>query len=123
MSDPLTGTGSAAGALAGVTFVGIFSGADAGVVIAAFAGAVVFVLSAVEFPAWKRIAFGFVSFMMGVIAAGFTASIIDWFLPDQVVVDKPIGALVASACVIWVLMFIISKAKNPPPLNFKGGGK
>ncbi|EOV0986254.1 putative holin, partial [Edwardsiella piscicida] len=98
-------------------------GADAGVVIAAFAGAVVFVLSAVEFPAWKRIAFGFVSFLMGVIAAGFTASIIDWFLPDQVVVDKPIGALVASACVIWVLMFIISKAKNPPPLNFKGGGK
>lgn len=123
MPEPVSTSGMATPLLMSATFVGLWSGADAGVVIGAFAGAVVFVLSAAEFPVWKRLLFFIVSFVMGILGAGFTASIIDAFLPDQVVVDKPIGALVAAASVISLLLFIISKAKNPPTLNLKGGGQ
>lgn len=57
MLEPTTSTGAATAAVTGVTLVGLLSGLDAGVVIGAFAGAVVFVLSATEFPIWKRLAF------------------------------------------------------------------
>ncbi|HCU14677.1 holin [Hafnia phage yong2] len=122
MSEPLTGTGTASAALTGVTFVGLLSGVDAGVVIGAFAGAVVFVLSATEFPIWKRLVFFGISFVLGVLTAGFAASMISTVTPDSVVVEKSIGALVASATVVRILMVIISRSSNPT-LNFKGGGK
>lgn len=122
MLEPTTGAGAATLAVTGVTLVGLLSGLDAGVVIGSFAGAVVFVLSASEFPIWKRLVFFGISFILGVLTAGFAASMISTVTPDSVAVEKPIGALVASASVVRVLMFIISKSSNPT-LNFKGGDK
>ena len=55
------------------TKVNIYPGLDAGSVIAAFAGAVIFVLSAVDFPIWKRLLLFLVSVVVGVQVAGFTA--------------------------------------------------
>lgn len=122
MLEPTTGVGAATLAVTGVTLVGLLSGLDAGVVIGSFAGAVVFVLSASEFPIWKRLVFFGISFVLGVLTAGFAASMISTVTPDSVSVEKPIGALVASASVVRILMFIISKSSNPT-LNFKGGDK
>ncbi|MEG1466318.1 MAG: phage holin family protein [Hafnia sp.] len=122
MLEPTTGVGAGTLAVTGVTLVGLLSGLDAGVVIGSFAGAVVFVLSASEFPIWKRLVFFGISFVLGVLTAGFAASMISTVTPDSVSVEKPIGALVASASVVRILMFIISKSSNPT-LNFKGGDK
>ena len=122
MLEPTTSTGAATAAVTGVTLVGLLSGLDAGVVIGAFAGAVVFVLSASEFPIWKRLAFFIVAFVLGVLTANFSTSVLSTVAPESVTVEKPIGALVSSATIVWILIAVISRAKNPT-FNFRGGGK
>jgi hypothetical protein len=131
MTEPLTGTGAATAAVTGVTLVGLVSGLDAGSVIAAFAGAVIFVLSAIDFPIWKRLLLFLVSIVVGVLAAGFTAlaltSLIS-IVSAKVEVDRSVGALIASAAAVRVLMLFTAKPSNDSSIfdridRFRGGGK
>ncbi|WP_337261868.1 MULTISPECIES: putative holin [unclassified Serratia (in: enterobacteria)] len=55
MSEPISGTGAVATAVTGVTIVGVFSNLDPAVVVGAFAGAAVFVLSSSDLPNFKKI--------------------------------------------------------------------
>ena len=109
-------------AVTGVTLVGLLSGLDTGVVIGAFAGAVVFVLSATEFRIWKRVVFFVVAFVLGILTAGFSTAMLSTVIPASVMVEKPIGALVSSATIVWILIAVISKAKNST-FKLKGDGK
>ncbi|MEG2433746.1 MAG: putative holin, partial [Acinetobacter sp.] len=109
-------------AVTGVTLVGLLSGLDTGVVIGAFAGAVVFVLSATEFRIWKRVVFFVVAFVLGILTAGFSTAMLSTVIPASVMVEKPIGALVSSATIVWILIAVIAKAKNST-FKLKGDGK
>lgn len=125
MTEPLTGTGAATAAVTGVTLVGLVSGLDAGSVIAAFAGAVIFVLSAVDFPIWKRLLLFAASIVIGVVASGFAAELMTSLIPGKIVVDKSVGALLASAAAVRVLMLLAVKPSDQTSLldRFRGGGK
>lgn len=125
MTEPLTGTGAATAAVTGVTLVGLVSGLDAGEAIAAAAGAVVFLISASDFPIWKRLLLFFVSMVVGYFASGFAAALLTAVLPSSITVEKPIGALVASASAVRVLMLFAAKPAGQSSLldRFLGGGK
>ncbi len=106
MSEPISGNGAATFTATGVTIAGVLSGVDDGVLIGAFAGAVIFVLSATEFALFKKVMLFGVSFLAGVVAAGFVAEIITAMTPKNVEAKDPVGALVASAMAVRFLMSI-----------------
>lgn len=123
MTEPLTtGTGVATAAVTGVTLVSIFGPLDGPTVIGAFAGAAVFIASASDFRVWWRLFLGGVSFAVGLIAAPFTSSMVEAMTPGDVSVDLPIGALLASAAVVRLLMALCSKDGPSLLSRFRGGG-
>lgn len=120
MTEPV-GTGAATAALTGVTVVGLLSGVDSGVLIGAFAGAVIFVMSANDLSWWRKLALFVVSLLVGILAAPFTADIITWATPGDIVAHSPVGALVASAIAVRLLMLA---SQNPTGFfdRFRRGG-
>ncbi|QHA85555.1 putative holin [Serratia rhizosphaerae] len=121
MAEPLGTTGAATAAVTGVTVVGLLSGVDSGVLIGAFAGAVIFVLSAAEFSIWKKLALFVASLLVGILTAPFAAAIITWATPGDIEARDPVGALVASAIAVRLLM---SASQNPTGFfdRFRRGG-
>ncbi|RTY53654.1 hypothetical protein EKL29_21285 [Pantoea sp. YU22] len=116
MTEPITGTTAATLAVTGVTFVGLLSGLDAGVLIGAFAGSVVFVLTADDLERWKRVLLFMVSVVAGVIGADMLAKLVSvlvsiW-LPTTVEVNPAVGALIASAVSVRVLMKLTAKPQD-----------
>ncbi|WP_208952191.1 putative holin [Rahnella sp. ChDrAdgB13] len=122
MTEPITGTGLATAGVAGVTLVSIFGPLDGPTVIGAFAGAAIFVACAVDFQIWWRMFLGALSFAAGLVAAPFTASLLAAVLPQTTAVDLPIGALVASAAAVRILMGISGK-DGPSLLSLFRGGR
>ena len=121
MSEPISSNGAATLMATGVTLAGMLSGMDDGVLIGAFAGAVIFVLSAIEFSLFKKIMLFGVSFLAGVVAGGFVAAIITAVTPISVEAKDSVGALIASAISVRLLMTI---SNNPTSFldRFKRGG-
>lgn len=121
MSEPIS-TGTATAAVTGVTFIGLLSGIDAGAVIGAFAGSVLFVVSSPDFKLWTKAALFIVSMIVGILSADFVASIISSITPDSVTAARPLGAIVASAIAVRLLMWINNQAGNPTGLidRFRG---
>ncbi|EIV5186963.1 putative holin [Serratia marcescens] len=120
MTEPV-GTGAATATLTGVTVAGLLSGVDSGVLIGAFAGAVIFVMSASEFSLLRKLALFVASWLVGILAAPFTAAIITWATPSDIEAHAPVGALVASAIAVRLLM---SASQNPTGFfdRFRRGG-
>lgn len=122
MAEPAS-TSAATLALTGAGLLALYPGLDAGTVLGAFAGGAVFVLSSHELSAAKKLAFLLLSIAAGIVGSASTASLIDWLLPGPVDVDKGVGALVASAVAVKLLLWLI--ASNPAELlaGLRGGGK
>ncbi|WP_140920798.1 putative holin [Limnobaculum xujianqingii] len=117
MAEPITiSTGTATSVITGVTLAGLIPGIDPGIIIAAFAGSVIFVLSAVDFPIWQRAFLFGVSMITGVYCAEFTASIVSSLLSaalrEPIHAAAPIGATLASAAAVRVLMMFSAKPKD-----------
>jgi len=121
MVEPAGTTGAATTALTGVTVVGLLSGVDSGVLIGAFAGAVIFVMSASEFSWLKKMVLFVASLLVGILTAPFAADIITWATPAGIEAHEPVGALVASAIAVRLLM---SVSQNPTGFfdRFRRGG-
>ncbi|HEM6852443.1 TPA: hypothetical protein U2I41_001414 [Providencia stuartii] len=129
MQEPLTGTATAS--LAGVSIVGLYSGMDAGVVIGAFAGAVIFVLSAHDIRLLKRWAYFTVAFAIGILSADFMSSLLSGIIGDREV-DRSVGAMFSSAGLVGVLVTISKPGALTDSINnvinnlidkFRGGGR
>ncbi|HGM9702885.1 TPA: putative holin [Proteus mirabilis] len=129
MNEPLTGTTTAS--LAGVSIVGLFAGMDAGVVIGAFAGAVIFVLSAHDIRLLKRWTYFAVAFLIGIYGADFMSGILSDITGGRDV-DKSVGAMFSSAGLVGVLVTISKPGALTDGINnlinnlidkFRGGGK
>lgn len=112
MSEPIS-TGAATAAVTSVTFIGLLSGIDAGAVVGAFAGSVLFVVSAKDLTWHVKGLLFVVSMLVGILSADFVASLITSIAPDNVRAAKPLGAIVASAVAVRLLMFISNQAGNP----------
>jgi len=115
MSEPVSATAASA-ALATVGVFGWFTGLDYGVVFGAFAGAVFYVTSAVDLPAWRRISYFGVSFLCGLFGAGVAGAKLAGWLNYH---DKPLdalGAVIIYALAVQLLTFASNRAKNPASL-------
>lgn len=124
MAEP-TSTTAATVAVTGASLLALFPGLDAGAVLGAFAGASVFVMSSNDLTTLKKLAFLGLAIVAGLIAAPMAAALLAIILPQSVQVSAGVGALIASALVIKVLIWLINKADNPTALLsvLKGGGK
>lgn len=97
------------------TAIGILSllpGIDTSLVLGAFAGAAVFVMSASDLAPLKKIGFFLVSFLAGYVAAGFVAEIIAVPLFNRIQVPTGVGALIASAVAVKALLWLIGKTND-----------
>ncbi|EHY2961524.1 hypothetical protein K4B62_004683, partial [Escherichia coli] len=110
---------------------GLYSGMDAGVVIGAFAGAVIFVLSAHDIRLLKRWAYFTVAFAIGILGADFMSSLLSGIIGDREV-DRSVGAMFSSAGLVGVLVTISKPGALTDSINnvinnlidkFRGGGR
>ncbi|MGM7459068.1 putative holin, partial [Escherichia albertii] len=74
MSDPISGTGLAAGVLTGASVYGLLTGTDYGVVFGAFAGAVFYIATAADLSLSRRLAYFIVSYIAGILCSGLVGS-------------------------------------------------
>lgn len=91
MSEPLSGTGTAA-ALGGATIFGLFTGTNFGIVFGAFAGALFVATMPQALSAWRVVAHFLVSFIVGVLGAEVLAS---WLVKHTEFDGAPVDALCA----------------------------
>ncbi len=74
MSNPFSGTGLAGLALTGASVYGLLTGTDYGVVFGAFAGAVFYIATAADLSVLRRLAYFFVSYIVGILCSGLLGS-------------------------------------------------
>lgn len=115
-AEPVSGTAVAHTAVTTVTFAGLWADTDAGVIIGAFAGATLYVLTSRNLQWWEKLLFGLASFLSGLIGAKYMTAIINATMnatlgkiapgTETIPVPESIGALVAAAVIItFVLMY------------------
>lgn len=110
MTDPIYTTWGARLFVGAVSFAGIFSGADAGVLIAAIAGATIFVIANPDYPMLKKWLLWVPSVVAGLISSKFIAALLTEITPGTVTAGRPIGALIGGAVAVVLLMKF---AENP----------
>ncbi|WP_187359958.1 putative holin [Chitinolyticbacter meiyuanensis] len=113
MPEPITTSGLGGFAFFGAVLVSLFPGVDAGVVLAAFGGAVLFVATSPELGGWAKLLYLIVSLIAGCMAAPFAAALLGLLLFGQVSVDKPVGALIAATIAVKLLLWLIRRADDP----------
>ncbi|MBE5250959.1 phage holin family protein [Enterobacteriaceae bacterium YMB-R22] len=125
MPEPLTtGTSAATYMIGGITIASLFAGGDTGVIIGAFSGAVIYVLSASDLSIWQRLLSFLASFLIGGQTAGFVTDVINYVTPEVIHAERPLGAVVASAIAVRVFMYISKQSENPGQWfkKLRGGG-
>lgn len=122
MNEPISSTAIVTG-IGTASLLSYWSTVHPSVIIGAFAGASVYVLSNADIPKLKRLSFFLISFFVGIIGADYAARVIESITSivtrSSVQVDTSIGALAASAVAIKMILSLISKAQVPP---IKPGG-
>lgn len=114
MPEPLTtGSGAATYLLGGVTIASLLAGGKTGIVIGAFAGSVIYVLSASELSVLQRMLSFLASFLIGGQTAGFVTDVINYVTPEVIHAERPLGAVVASAIAVRVFMYISKQSEDP----------
>ncbi len=115
MHEPVSGT--ALTSVGATTLLSYWAGIPPGVIIGSFAGAVVYVLTNSDIPLFKRLSFFLISFVVGIIGSEYASKIIggitSTLMRSDISVDQSIGALVASAVAIKLILSLIAKAKIP----------
>ena len=121
MTDPLTVSAGIATGTAGITIAAIFPEATPAVMLCSLGGSAMYVLTADEHQPWKQIVFALISFMGGMYFGGTAADIIAALInaalhkltpPVTITVSRPVGALVASAISVTVLLRIMSRSRH-----------
>ncbi len=119
MNEPLNGT-SASALVFGAGLLNLVFTQDPAVVMCAFFGAVVFVLSAKESSRLERVIFLLVSISVGVVGAEFGARVLSDLLPGAYQVPPSIAALGVSTVAVRMMQWAIKYASNPQCRNFGG---
>jgi hypothetical protein len=122
MAEPISST-TATVALAGITLLSLFPGVDASVVLGAFAGSVVFVVSSEDINALRKAALGVVSFIGGCLGAKLAINLIGFITPTNLEINNGIGALIAAALCVKTLFWIIKQDLFSFISQVRGGGK
>ena len=86
--------------------VGIVGWLYGPVVIAAFTGSLVFVITQQDFSGVRQVALMFVSFTSGLMFPDTIQSVLNHYLPDGIHAGKELSAFVTSAFIVKSLSFI-----------------
>ncbi|WP_338725824.1 putative holin [Shewanella baltica] len=112
MSEPISAT-SATSAVATASILTLVPGAEPAVMIGAFTGAVLFIITNDTSGNLQRIGLFIVSFLGGVLCANWVANAISAMLPDTLQVNMGMAALISSACVVRMLQYVMKLTNNP----------
>ncbi|WP_288739581.1 putative holin [uncultured Rheinheimera sp.] len=112
MSDPISTT-SATAAVTTASLLTLVPGVDPAVVIGAFTGAMLFILSDESIGKFKRFGLFMASFLGGALCAQWAAVALSFFLPSTLPVNPGMAAIIAAACVVRILQYIIHLSNNP----------
>ncbi|HAU3224741.1 TPA: hypothetical protein N2F56_003015 [Salmonella enterica] len=112
MSLPVTEPTEKTAVMLMATFFGLNS-YEPDIILGAFAGSIIFVVSATDFAIWARFALFTSSMLIGVTSASFTASllssVLNKFLLFPVIPPVPVGATVAAAAAVRLLMYLSTR--------------
>ncbi len=108
MPEPVSSTSTTA-SIGVIALLSLIPGLDAAVVLGAFSGAVVFVMSADDISNAKRAGFFVPAFLSGLFSAQTVASILGGLIPVPVHVDPGVGALFAAALAIKTLLWLMTR--------------
>lgn len=112
MSEPISAT-SATAAVAAASLLTLLPGVDPAVVIGAFTGAVLFIISDETIGKFKRLGLFIASFLGGSLFANWVATLLSVFLPASLPVNPGMAAIIAAACVVRFLQYVIHLSNNP----------
>lgn len=88
-----------------IPMMGSILDVDASILMGAFAGAMVFILSSHDFRILNRILLGGVSLIGGYISATSLVDFAGSFIPHKSEISPSVGALFSSAGIVRVLIF------------------
>ncbi|PHH04799.1 hypothetical protein CRX53_12940 [Leclercia adecarboxylata] len=118
MSEPLSGSATAHAAVTTATFAGFWANTEAGVILGALAGALIYVLTSHNLSAIERVLFGVVSFISGILGAPtatrFINSIVGQYIPgtEGSGIPESLGAMIAAASMITIVLAIKKRAEK-----------
>lgn len=112
MSEPISAT-SATAAVATASALTLVPGAEPAVMIGAFTGAVLFIITNDTNGNLQRLGLFVVSFLGGVLCADWAANAVSAALPDTMQVNIGMAALIASACVVRLLQYLMKMTNSP----------
>lgn len=108
MGEPGSAITATTVTLTSVTFASLLQDTPAGVYVGAFTGAVVYVLSSQDLNRWYQVGYFIASFLLGIIGADFSTAILNEligkYLPDGIKISNSIGATVAAAVGVCILI-------------------
>lgn len=112
MSEPISAT-SATSAVATASILTLVPGAEPAVMLGAFTGAVLFIITNDTSGNLQRVGLFVVSFLGGVLCANWAANALSAVLPDSLQVNMGMAALISSACVVRMLQYLMKLTNNP----------
>ncbi|WP_312228425.1 putative holin [Pseudescherichia sp.] len=84
--------------------------------IAAFAGSIIFVVSAIDFAVWARLLLFAASMMVGLICSEFSAQVLSQLsqklLGLALEVSPAVGAVISAAVAVRLLMYLTTRPKK-----------
>ncbi|MGB0859476.1 MAG: putative holin [Pseudoalteromonas spongiae] len=109
MSEPI----STAKALVAVSVLTLIPGTDPAAIIGAFTGAVLFIISNDQLSSLKKFGLFIVSFFGGLVCANWSTVLISHLLPDSLQISSGMGALIAAACVVRFVQYLMRLMDDP----------
>ncbi|MCY9809057.1 putative holin [Aeromonas caviae] len=120
MPEPISSS-AATSTLSALALLSLFPGVDPGVLLGAFAGALVFIATTAELGNLRKAGLFIAAFVTGALAAPLVATVLASVLPQSVEVPKAVGALLASALAVHLLQWALRKAPEDLLKLRKGG--
>ncbi|MCX8578824.1 hypothetical protein J3U35_05160 [Gilliamella sp. B2717] len=123
MTEPTTTTFTAVISAFSISI--IYPNVENGIILGALCGSILLVISEEQISVLRRIVLFFISFAIGMLLAEITLYLLLPFFPSNIQTKVPLGlgALVASAVSVKLLLWLIKSFDNPTDLfnKFKGG--
>ncbi|OCG56324.1 hypothetical protein A9G36_03055 [Gilliamella sp. Choc6-1] len=123
MTEPTTTTFTAV--ISAFSISMIYPNIENGIILGALCGSILLVISEEHISVLRRTILFFISFALGILLAEITLYLLIPLFPSNIQTKVPLGlgALVASAVSVKLLLWLIKKFDDPSALfdKFKGG--
>jgi len=118
MSEPLSGSATAHAAVTTATFAGFWANTEAGVILGALAGALIYVLTSHNLSVLERCLYGVAAFISGILGAATVTRVINTiggqYLPgtEGAGIPESLGAMVSAASMITIVLALKKRAEK-----------